>query len=284
MELSMVDGPFGPARRVSTLPVQIVADMYIAKCGFDPRPHFAGIDVLELFECESTGYRYWRPAEAAGDETFYRQLSAVWPTYYRDWRWEYGPTLSLLRPTDALLEIGCGRGFFLRNTEGLVRRAVGLEFNQEAICAKATKYPIVASSIEDFSRAAREEFNFVCSFQVLEHVTNPQAFIRASMECLKKGGLLAFSTPNACNKTFASRGDAFDLPPHHMGQFSPAVYRLIAKRFGLKIRLMLCEPRFVDVHNKAQLGERSFAKGILNPLHRWLYGPGPTILAVFAKL
>jgi len=272
-------GPFGPARQIETVPVEVVADMYRAKCAFDTRPHFGTITALKRFECVTTGYRYWRPKEAAGDESFYRGLSAAWPDYYRDWRWEYGPVLSMLKPTDCILEIGSGRGFFLKHTEGLVKSAVGLDLNQDAIEHKVTRNDILASTVEDFSASHRDTFDAVCSFQVLEHMTSPETFFQAAIACLKPGGSLFFSTPNALNAAFANREDAFDLPPHHMGQFSPAVYRRLAKLYGLRIRRVMQESRFVERGSSIT----SSIKRLLNVAHRAIRGPGPTVLAVLRK-
>ena len=51
-----IAGPFGPARQIETFPVEVVADMYRAKCRFDTRPHFGTITALKRFECVTTGY------------------------------------------------------------------------------------------------------------------------------------------------------------------------------------------------------------------------------------
>jgi len=286
-----IAGPFGTAKFVMTLPTTLLTEMYWEKCGVDISPHFGGISQIELFECNVTGYRFWRPDTVAGNETFYREMSVAWAHYYRDWRWEYGPMLPLLSDTDRLLEVGCGRGYFLRNTESRVASALGLEFNREAIATKVTSHEMRAITVEELARAEGESFDVVCSFQVLEHVINPAAFIKGCMDCLKPGGILAFSTPNHKHVPHAKRQDAFDLPPHHMGHFSRNVYKRLADIYGLGLESIYEQPRYSETEDATKIRRRgrllqmsiSAIKGMLNVPHRIIYGPGHTMLVVFRK-
>lgn len=254
-----MNGPFGSATLVKTLPASHLVGMYREKCGVDVSAWLP--ETLELYECDSTGYRFWRPESVAGDEAFYRELSAAWPNYYRDWRWEYDKVLPYLKATDSILEIGCGRGYFLKAAEAHVASAKGIEFNREAIANKVCGSPVIAARVEDLS----EQFDAICSFQVLEHVVDPASFLSASIAGLKDGGLLLISTPNYENRTFAAMGDCFDMPPHHVGHFTEAVYQRVAKKMGVKL---------IAVKTQKE-------GGLLRRL--LLRRPGHTMLAVFRK-
>jgi 2-polyprenyl-3-methyl-5-hydroxy-6-metoxy-1,4-benzoquinol methylase len=242
-----IDGPFGPATQILALPSGDIVAAYRQKCGADIERWFDGIPMLQLFECRNTGYRFWRPASAAGDEAFYAYLSSVWPDYYRSERWEYPLVRDVVPRGARLLEIGCGRGYFLRSVEDKVGDAVGLEFNTEAIANKVTRCGVTNETIEQ--RAAREpqSFDMVCSFQVLEHVIDPHSFIQGCVACLRPGGVLALATPNHDSALLTNREDAFDMPPHHMGHFAPAVYRKIAALFDLDIAAIHVEKRYAVI-------------------------------------
>jgi SAM-dependent methyltransferase len=257
---STIDGPFGKSSLVLTVPVADIAAIYRMKCRADVTPWFHGLEEIGLFECQRTGYRFWRPESIAGDEAFYRYLAGLWPDYYRSERWEYPLVRDRLRETDRLLEVGCGRGFFLRSIEDRIKTALGLEFNAEAIDGKVTRVDIANMPVDRLARAQAGRFDVVCSFQVLEHVVNPHAFLAACFNCLRPGGLLILSTPNHESAMLANREDAFDLPPHHMGYFSAAVYRRVAELFGARIESIQVEDKYFDLRDAVTAAtRRSFA-------------------------
>lgn len=284
-----ITSPFGgEARKIQTLPTAHVVEMYRNKCGVDVSECFRGHNAIHLYECAQTGYRFWRPTEIAGDESFYRLLSQSWPAYYRTERWEYPIVRKALRNSHLLLEIGCGRGYFLKSVEGRISDATGLEFNREAIANKVTRFPIQAQSIEEFSACNSARFDAVCSFQVLEHISNPGRFIQAALECLSPGGVLILSTPNYAYLPFRAQTDAFDLPPHHMGHFDEQIFRRIANLFNLDVATLLSEPRKHTSEMVAGTTRESLVYRLLRMLaaqtyrlaYRWSKEPGANLVVV----
>lgn len=241
----MIASPFGGnAKIVQTMPVSVIVEMYKLKAGLDISGSFHGALEVGLYQCEVTGYKFWRPEDIAGDENFYKKLSDVWPNYYRMERWEHAFARKYLKDKKDVLEIGCGPGHFLKSLEGgAVVNAMGIEFNTKAISEKVTKFPISPISIESLSATGEHQFDMIYAFQVLEHIIDPYSFIKSSIDCLKEDGLLMFSTPNHNHPVFKNQLDAFDLPPHHIGVFDPLIYQKIGKLFGLKILDVIIEGR-----------------------------------------
>lgn len=286
-----IDGPFGPAELTLSFPVAKLAAMYRARFRFDVLPAFSGIDELHLYRCEATGMEFWRPAEIAGNEDFYRELSAVARRYYQDWRWEYDLVQPYLAEQSRLIEIGCGRGYFLRNTEHKVGFAKGIEFNREAIADKVTRWDIEGSTIEKVAEAEGPSFDLICSFQVLEHVVDPASFIRGALAAMQPDGLLVLSVPNQAHRPFLKRSDPLDFPPHHMNHFTVETLRRIAEAFDLDLVAVHVQERRYDYDPLQGQGWRGIARNLPRNAAKWFMNrvysvrrePGHTMLGIFAR-
>jgi hypothetical protein len=105
------------------------------------------------------------------------------------------------------------------------------------------------------------------------------------------GGILAVSTPNHEHVVHANRADPFDMPPHHMGHFSPEVFRRVGRFLGLELVQVSQEPQFFRPEDVSEATRRSFSYRAARKLSRMLLDlayrvnaePGPGLLAVFRK-
>jgi SAM-dependent methyltransferase len=263
--------------------------MYIAKCNYDPSRYFDGLQKIDLYECRNTGMRFWRPSSIAGDEDFYASLSRLWPNYYKTDRWEYeGARKAIGKNPSMVLEVGCGRGYFLKSLETTVQEAAGLELNRKAIHEKVTTFPVYPVTIHEYAKTRTVKCNCVFSFQVLEHVADPMTFLTELAHLVCSKGKLIISAPNYEFPLHASLGDAFDLPPHHLNHFTPSVFKRIADVMGFKLISIATqktvEPRFKfrvsSDHTKAQQFLRVFINKLANRVSSQVHA-GHTILVVF---
>ncbi|MGY0613167.1 class I SAM-dependent methyltransferase [Luteimonas sp. A501] len=240
----VTESPFGgEARLIMAVPTAYLAEAYRRKCGIEINSLFGDQAHAWLYECNRTGYRFWRPESLAGDEAFYKLLSEHWTNYYRTTRWEYSLARNFVSKGASVLEVGCGRGYFLQSIEHRVDYAKGLELNRDAIANKVTSVLVERMSLVEVAEATPEFYDIVCAFQVLEHIANPAGFIEGALRCVRPGGLLIFSTPSHAYPAFEAQEDVFDLPPHHMGHFSEETYRRIASHYGLAVKAIKLEPR-----------------------------------------
>ncbi len=219
---------------IKTVPVSQVVAMYKEKCGVYVTESFGSLQEIELYKCMKTGYRFWYPLNLAGDTQFYDKVSLAWENYYKETRWEYKEALANIQPSDSVLEVGCGRGFFLKELEEKgVSNALGLDFNPEAINNKVTKFDILDKDLNELD--IENKFDVICFFQVLEHVSDPFAFLTNVKKLLNKGGRLIYSVPNNEFAPLKNMQDAFDLPPHHVGQYNLEIIENIAHTLDMEI-------------------------------------------------
>ncbi|NJM15059.1 MAG: class I SAM-dependent methyltransferase [Bacteroidales bacterium] len=192
---------------------KIVA-LYAKEIGVDVSRYFAGIQQVGLCQCPDTGYRFFHPEMHCRRPAFYEALQQKL-TYYHPFRWEHKQALRAISREDKVLEIGCGSGNFLLKLKDTGVDAAGIEFNEMAISEAVKKGLNVArQTLGELAAARPENFDAVCFFQVLEHITGVQEFITGALKTLKKGGKLIIGVPN--NNPFLYRWDKWhtlNLPP-----------------------------------------------------------------------
>lgn len=207
---------------------------------------FSDTAQVDIFECLDTSYRFYYPFDISGDEEFYAYLQNK-VGYYAHWRWEHQITSSQIEPQQKILEIGCGTGEFLERVKQEKKaECVGLELNQQAINkSKCKELEMYNQTIEQHAANNGNKYDVVCSFQVLEHVTDVKSFLESSITCLKEKGLLIIGVPN--NNPYLFQNDKFhtlNLPPHHMGLWNEKSLRNIDKFFDIKLKKIMIEPLF----------------------------------------
>lgn len=199
---------------------------------------------ISVYKCVDTGYRFFYPLTINGDSVFYEHFQK-YDWYYMPWKWEHEKALDYIKKGMSVLEIGCAKGDFLSKVQkknGCT--CVGIEYNESIKeCGKQQEVLIYNESILEFSQKHKEEFDVVCSFQVLEHISNVREFIESQLTCLKKGGLFIVSVPN--NKSFlryAFADNILNLPPHHMGLWDKYSLKSLKNYFPIKKKVLLYEP------------------------------------------
>jgi 2-polyprenyl-3-methyl-5-hydroxy-6-metoxy-1,4-benzoquinol methylase len=99
------------------------------------------------------------------------------------------------RNTNRLIDVGCGIGYFLEEAKKRGWEVYGTEYTDEAIkiCeAKGIKMHQGPLEPENYDN----EFDIITSFEVLEHINNPQEEMSYFNQILRAGGLFYCTTPN----------------------------------------------------------------------------------------
>lgn len=238
------------------------------KYELDVSKYFDKQKEISVYECNVTGYRFYYPNNIAGDSAFYQHFQNFnW--YYMPWKWEHEITTLYLKNEMNVLEVGCAHGAFLEqiNTRFNLQSSIGLELNESAPIINE-KWQIINKYVQEYAKDHSEQFDIVCSYQVLEHIANVHSFIEASLACLKQGGKLIISVPN--NDSFLKNNQsALNMPPHHMGLWTKESLLSLTNIFPLEIvDIHLEELR--EYHVEGYIWSEKYSKGniLINKIKR----------------
>lgn len=187
----------------------------------------------DLVRCTGCALEYFTPHNPGGAE-FYAELSRDEGYYDVVEKWEFTQASRLLRPGDAVLDVGCGDGVFLRSIEAAARRRVGLDANPWAV-EKLRRDGIEGhcATIEAFAPEHRGAFDLVVMFQVIEHLSDVVPPVTAAATCVRPGGHLLISVPN--RDRFRLGHDPWDFPPHHLSRWGPAQMEALGRLAGVEV-------------------------------------------------
>ena len=272
---------------LETFDSQVVTELYKSKVGIEVARFFTNQKEFYIYCCNDSGFRFYAPTSLAGDGLFYEDLqNAFGDNYYRPWKWEHTKALSTINKTDKVLEVGCGTGYFIERLKNQGFSTIGLELNEKAVGVGTEKGLTVYNElIENFAKNNANTFDVVCSFQVLEHITDVKSYLESSILCLKKGGKLIIGVPN--NNPYLYRYDkyhALNLPPHHAGLWDVATFEKLNQFFDIEKISINVEPLF-DIRYQLMLyfeyKNINFASKIVKKLPNFIF----TILkALFSNL
>ena len=157
---------------------------------------------------------------------------------------------SNLSPKTKILDIGCGNGFFLSEIYKLgIKNVFGIEPSKEAV-SKAAPYLKKNIKIDVLHKNIfpKSHFDIITSFQTLDHVVNPNEFVKIVYRMLKAEGIALFvvhDTNGLSVKLFGEKSPIFDI--EHIYLFNKKTLAGIFRKNGFK------KIKIFNVNNKYPL-------------------------------
>ena len=142
------------------------------------------------------------------------------------------------RTRGRLLDVGCGRGQFLRRSARHYE-TYGVDVSEQRVSIARSVSPD-----SDVRVASAEElpfsdgfFDVVTALDVVEHLETPERFFQETSRVLSAGGVVLFSTPNPGSFGHRRKGEESFIydDPTHVSVRPPASWRQTTAAAGLAI-------------------------------------------------
>jgi SAM-dependent methyltransferase len=239
-----------------------------------------GQNTCEVIKCSNCDFCYSNPY-IAGDEKFY--TIAYERNGYPKWKWEFEETFLVLKQYKnnsniSLLEIGAGDGAFINKILQNIFSKENLfctefsQFGRKKIENMGVK--CFDSDFRNFtSQDLHEKYDFICMFQVLEHLDNLQSTFLKLNWLMKIGGSLFISVPDNLRIEFNELNCALlDMPPNHVGRWNKKCFEIIGIQYGFKIENYKNEKFSFFSMAKQYINYRMLRKSQFNgTLENWIF-------------
>ena len=155
------------------------------------------VDPAELEKFASLAHRWW-------DKTSeFKPLHAINPL-----RLNFIDSLVSLHGK-RVLDVGCGGGILSESMDEIGADVTGIDLGDKALkvaklhqLESGSKVDYRLISVEDLAKEQPAGFDVVTCMEMLEHVPDPEAIVRACAQLVKPGGSIFFSTINRNPKAY----------------------------------------------------------------------------------
>lgn len=141
---------------------------------------------------------------------------------------------------ERVLDAGCGTGYGSRLMRDRGRSVVGVDYSPHAIAYARQHYqgPALLYAVMDGKDLAfpSGQFDLVISFEVIEHMPDPEKFLRECVRVLVPSGRLILSTPNRTTADIHMRSIG-QTNEFHVSMFDVSGLRRVLGRHFARVEL-----------------------------------------------
>ncbi len=198
---------------------------------------------LDVWRCGRCGHG-WSPLPAGIDVLGWYAKAAPDTAYIAEERGRRAAAAAVLKrltrfrsPPGMLLDVGAGAGFLLSEAEAAGWTCAGLEPAAWAVdAAKKRGLHCVRQGDTSALGAMRGSADAITAIDSIEHLPDPEAFVKACALALKPGGALAVVTPrfdSAVARLWGKRW--YCVMPAHLHYFTKRSLTELLARQGLRV-------------------------------------------------
>lgn len=136
-----------------------------------------------------------------------------------------------------LLDVGCGRGYFLDEARKLGWDTYGIDVSESVVDYAKNELHLNVAYGDIFSFQSERKFDVVILNQVIEHFVDPKKLIATCRKYLEDEGLLYIATPNIESLSAKVLKGDFDhyIPPEHVSYFSQYTLKNLLDTLGFRV-------------------------------------------------
>ncbi len=192
---------------------------------------------IDLNEVYSDNY-FW--ADEKKSEGGYYDYLSLEKALNKNYKFAFDFVLSKTKSRDQsvnVLDIGCGCGFFLKQFRDKKKfKLNGIELNKKS-CQIANESGINVINMDFGNFNPEEKFDFIFSFEVIEHVLNPFEMAEKIYKISKPGSYVLMTTPDSGNILFNILRKKWPAihPSSHNYYFSKKTIKTLMEKAGFEV-------------------------------------------------
>ncbi|NIK55044.1 class I SAM-dependent methyltransferase [Kribbella shirazensis] len=143
-------------------------------------------------------------------------------------------------PSGKVLEVGCGYGYFLQCALEAGYDAYGIDLSPTAIKWASERLPdrVFCGLLEEVPQIQKQQYDVIFGSHLIEHLTEPAAFLESAARLLRPGGVIVLVTPNIrslLSRASGRRWVSYKIP-EHVSYYDPRTITDLLDRTGFSVR------------------------------------------------